>query len=228
MRTKRGSRPPKDISLWLLPHLPPDSQVAVVDATPGDPSFQIDMGTARQRIERLEITGLGRPLPELLEGALRLLKQSEQQRKEIYVFTDLAATAWSTDTPDRLTRALFAELPGLAVYVIDVGVLAPRDLSLGEVQLSGQVLPRNSPLHVVSELDSLRMDGDAVVEMYLADNEGQLQKRGDQNVNYTPGSAQTLDFSASGLGRRHAPGLRAASSARTACRSTTSGTLPSR
>ena len=74
-----------------------------------------------------------------------LLKQAELQRKEIYVFTDLAQAAWATDVPDRYARQ-FAEIPGLAVYVIDVGVLEPRDLSLGEIQLSGQVLPRNAPL----------------------------------------------------------------------------------
>ncbi|HVU89858.1 MAG TPA: BatA domain-containing protein [Pirellulales bacterium] len=188
----------EETALWLLPRLPADSQVAVVDASPGEPTFQIDMSTARQRIARMETTGLGRPLPELVESAVALLKKSELQRKEIYVFTDLAATAWSTDTPDRLTRTL-AELPGLALYVIDVGVLEPRDLFLGELQLSSQVLARNSPLHVVSELDSLNMSGDAVVEMYLADNEGQMQKRGEQNVNYTPGSTQALDFAAPGL-----------------------------
>jgi hypothetical protein len=188
----------QDISLWLLPHLPADSQVAVVDATPGDPVFQIDMGTARQRIERLETVGLGRPIPDLLEGSLRLLRQSELERKEIYVFTDLTEGAWSTDVPDRYAR-LFAEMPGIAVYVIDVGVLEPRDLSLGEVQLSGQVLARNSPLHVVSELDSLGLEGDGVVEMYLSDNEGQMQKRSEQLLSYSPGSAKTLDFTVGGL-----------------------------
>jgi hypothetical protein len=188
----------QEISEWLLPRLPSDSQVAIVDATPGEPTFQIDMSTARQRIGRMETTGLGRTLPELIEGAVALLKKSELERKEIYVFTDLAATAWNTDTPDRMTRALL-ELPGLAVYVIDVGVLDPRDLSLGELQLSSQVLARNSPLHVVGELDSLGMTGDAVVEMYLADNDGQMQKRSEQTVNYVPGGAQTLDFSAAGL-----------------------------
>ena len=188
----------RDISLWLLPHLPADSQVAVVDAGPGEPSFQIDMGTAKQRIERLETLGLGRTLPELLEGALRLLKESQQQRKEIYLFTDMASAAWATDTPERVAR-MFEEVPGLAVYVIDVGVLEPRDLSLGEIQLSGQVLARNSALHVVTELDSLRIDGESVVEMYLSDDDGQMQKRSEQTVPITAGGAKTLDFSASGL-----------------------------
>jgi hypothetical protein len=188
----------QEMSLWLLPHLPAESQVAVVDASPGDPSFQIDTGTARQRIERLECTGLGRPLPELLEGALRLLKQSEQQRKEIYVFSDLASAAWATDVPDHFAR-LFAEVPGLAVYVIDVGVLEPRDLSLAEIQLSGQVLARHAPLHVVSELESLGMNGEATVEMYVSDDAGQMQKRSEQSITYTAGSSNTLDFSVSGL-----------------------------
>jgi len=188
----------KEISLDLLPHLPADSQIAIVDATPGEPTFQVDVSTARQRIDRLETVGLGRPLPELIEDAVTLLKKSAQQRKEIYVFTDLSATAWNSGTPERMARVL-AELPGLAVYVIDVGVLEPRDLSLAELQLSAQALARNSPLHVTTELDSLGMAGDAVVEMYLSDNSGQMQKRSEQTVSYAAGSANTLDFAVSGL-----------------------------
>ncbi len=188
----------KDIAAWLLPHLPAESQVAVVDAGPGEPSFQIDTGTAKQRIEHLETTGLGRPLPELLESSLRLLKESQNERKEIYVFTDLATAAWATDTPERIERA-FEEVPGLAVYLIDVGVLDPRDLSLGELQLSGQVLARNSPLHVVTELDSLGIEGERTIELYLSDADGAMQKRSEQMLTAAPGRAKSVDFSLAGL-----------------------------
>ena len=75
----------EETALWLLPRLPADSQVAVVDASPGEPTFQIDMSTARQRIGRMETTGPGRPMSELIESAVALLKKSELERKEIYV-----------------------------------------------------------------------------------------------------------------------------------------------
>ncbi|MBI2826280.1 MAG: BatA domain-containing protein [Planctomycetia bacterium] len=188
----------QDIALWLLPQLPPESQVAVVDATPGDASFQIDLGTARQRIERLATVGLGRPLPELFEGAIRLLKDSQQKRKEVFLFTDLTDRAWPSTASDRLQR-LLAEVPGVAVYVIDVGVLEPRNLSLAEIQLSGQVLARNSPLRVATELVSLRMEEQRTVELYLSDSQGQMQKRSEESVAVTAGGSKAIDFPVAGL-----------------------------
>ncbi len=188
----------QEIASTLLPQLPGESQVAIVDASRGEPSFQIDIGTARQRMEKLETDGLGRPLPELLDAALRLLKQSELERKEMYIFTDLTQPAWAVESTEPIHK-LLNEVSGVAVYVIDVGVVDPRDLSLGEVQLSGQVLARNSPLRIATDLSSLRMDAQRQVELYLSDSQGQMQKKNEQAVQIAAGESKSVDFPLGGL-----------------------------
>jgi len=183
----------QDISRWLLPRLPAESSIAVIDANPGDPVFQIDQSTALQRIDRLDTSGAGRPIVELLEGALRLLKESTLVRKEVYIFTDLSQPAWQVDSPDRLQKQL-AELKGIGVYVIDVGVTDPKNLSLDELQLSGQMLARNSPLRVATALNSEGMAGKFLVELSLIDAAGQPEKRGEETVEIAPGESKSIDF----------------------------------
>jgi len=181
------------ISRWLLPRLPAESKLAVIDGSPGEPTFQIDQSTALQRIDRLDTAGPGRPIVELLEGALRLLKEDPLPRKEIYIFTDLSQPAWQIDSPDRLQQQL-AELQGVGLYVIDVGVTDPRNLSLDELQFSGQVLARNSPLRVATALASQGIQGQHLVELYLSDANGQMEKRGEETVVIAPGESKTIDL----------------------------------
>ena len=44
----------KETAQWLLPQLPPESDVAVVDSRSASAAFAVDLGAARQRIDRLE------------------------------------------------------------------------------------------------------------------------------------------------------------------------------
>src|SRR4051794_12467438 len=50
----------KDTALWLLPQLPAESDVAVVDTGPVAAAFSIDRPTAHKKIERLKPTAVGR------------------------------------------------------------------------------------------------------------------------------------------------------------------------
>jgi len=144
----------QDTCLWLLPQLPPESQVAVIDSAPAEPAFQVDLVAARQRVGRLEAEGAGRPLIDSLLSAAELLKDAPQERKEIYVFTDLTQAAWKTQSAATLQQRIKA-LGQVGVYLIDVGVERPQNFTLGELRLSGQLLARNSPLRVQSDLSAV-------------------------------------------------------------------------
>ena len=75
---------------WLLPQLPPESDVAVVDSRSGTAAFAVDVGAARQRIERLDARAMTQPLAAAVTAGLELAHESDKPRKEVYVFTDLA------------------------------------------------------------------------------------------------------------------------------------------
>ncbi len=175
----------QDTCLWLLPQLPPESQVAVIDSAVAAPAFQVDLVAARQRVERLESEGVGRPLVDSLLSAAELLKDAPQERKEIYVFTDLSQAAWKTQSAARLQERIRA-LGHVGVYLIDVGVKDPRNFTLGEIQLSGQVLARNSPLRVQSDLSVVGTGGERVVELYLLDPQGHPQSAARRRSRWKP------------------------------------------
>ncbi|MEX0977610.1 MAG: BatA domain-containing protein, partial [Pirellulales bacterium] len=111
---------------WLLPQLPADSEVAVVDSRSGTAAFAVDLGAARQRIERLNANMMSQPLSVAVESAVRLVGESSKQRKEVYIFTDLSRAAWSADAM-RAMSALLRQQTGVGVYVIDVGVIDPSN-----------------------------------------------------------------------------------------------------
>jgi len=81
----------RDLGLWLVTQLPERSEIAVLDTRLGSPAaFLPDRGAAKDRIARLESVANSQSLPAALDGAMKLLRQSTQPRKEIYVFTDLS------------------------------------------------------------------------------------------------------------------------------------------
>ena len=182
-----------DLGQWLLGQLPTQSEVAVVDTRLGPAAFQIDRSAAQQRIERLEAVANSQPLTVVLEKALRLLGESELTHKEAYVFTDLARAAWPTDSAAALQDRII-DVPGVAVYLIDVGVSDPTNFALGELQLSGQVLSNRSSLVVDTELFRAGPEGTRAVELYLQDDEGNPQKRSEESYTLASGESRQVDF----------------------------------
>jgi len=182
-----------DLGQWLLGQLPSQSEIAVVDTRLGPAAFQIDQSAARQRIERLEAVANSQALTVVLEKALRLLGESELTHKEAYVFTDLARAAWPTDSAAALQDRII-DVPGVAVYLIDVGVSDPTNYALGELQLSGQVLSNRSSLVVDTELFRAGPEGTRSVELYLQDDEGNPQKRSEESYTLASGESRQVDF----------------------------------
>jgi hypothetical protein len=184
---------------WLLPQLPPESDVAVIDSRTGSAAFSVDVGAALQRIERLDAKLMTQPLAVALESALALVRESEKPRKEIYVFTDLSRAAWSADAMRVVERQL-ADSPDVGIYVIDVGVKEPVNVGLGELRLSGQVLSRNSTLRVECDLSHVGPESERIVELYFADPEKDEPRiRGRASFEFRSGESPRTDFRLRGL-----------------------------
>jgi hypothetical protein len=191
----------QELGLWLLRQLPPESQVAVLDSHPGPAGFQVDMGAARHRIERLETAANARSLTAAVDEAARLLGDSPLPRKEVYVFSDLARAAWPMDSAGQLQQRFAAAEAG--VNVINVGVPAPINFALGELRLSGEVLSNRSPLAIETEISATGAGGKRTVElcMFAANSPGKdtgqakPQERGVQVVELGPGESKPVGFS---------------------------------
>jgi len=190
----------RDTALWLLSELPQDSEIALVkpalsydNEAPLLSGFQPSLGAAKQQIERLEPTPVSQPITALIEDALEQLRTSKRDRKELYIFTDLSTPAWTTQSYDRLHEAL-DKAGGAGIYLIDVGVEDPQNFALGDVQLSSQILSKNSPADVSVDVTRWGTSGKRNLEMYMLDATGREQKQGEQEVDLGPKETKQVTF----------------------------------
>ncbi|MCE5302634.1 MAG: BatA domain-containing protein [Planctomycetaceae bacterium] len=189
----------RQLGLWLLGQLPEQSEVGVLDTRLGSaPAFQADRGAARQRVERLETVGNSQPMPVAIEQAVKLLRQSRWERKELYVFTDLSRGAWPESAAERLHRQL-AAAGDLGLYVIDVGVARPTDCGLGVVRLSGEVLSNAGSLALQSDVSCVGAASTRAVDLYVLDADRKPQKRSQQSCDAAPGELRPVEFRIGGL-----------------------------
>ena len=196
----------EELGLWLLAQFPPESQVAVLTSRPENGAFQVDLGAAKHRIERLETSANVQPeLTPSIEAAVRLLSSSElaqkEMRKEIYIFTDLARVAWPAQSVARLQDRL-GQLSGAGVYVIDVGVAQTTNFALSELRLSAETVSNRSPLRIEAELSSAGVGGKRSVGLFLLEPDPKSPgarkpaSRGQQTIELQPGQAHRFELSA--------------------------------
>ncbi len=184
-------------SHWLLGQLPAESEVAVFESEQPAGDFAVDLGAAEQRIAQLKPAATSTPLSEVVERALPLVRKKEQQRKEIYIFTDLSRSAWPSDVSGRL-KTLLDDASEVALYVIDVGVKEPHDFSLGDVRVSPEVLARNGQVQIESEAVRIGPDDDRGVEIYELDSKGVPRPRGQKTLHWSAGESRAIDFELTG------------------------------
>lgn len=182
----------------LLPQLPRDSELVVLDSTARRSDFDVDAGAARLRVERLNATTNNRPMDEMLDNAVQLVESSDLARKEVFLFTDLAESQWSGEMRNAwASRA--ASFPNIAFHVIDVGVEEPVNFALDDIRLSDQIISRNGTLGIETSIRNVGNGGDRTVKMYLLDEQGRPQLEGETLVKLEPGQSDFIEFRLGGL-----------------------------
>jgi hypothetical protein len=156
----------QELAQWLIRQLPAGSELAVIDSHAGSGAFAADRSAAEKAIERLRTAGTPRPLPESIEAAIQLTKQKSQMRKEVYVLSDTTVGAWKADGSGKL-KGMLAAHPQIVTYIIDVGVEKPRNFSLGELTLSGDVLPTGTELTIDTQVSASGIGGERTVELWV-------------------------------------------------------------
>jgi hypothetical protein len=200
----------QEIAAALMQQLPAASELAVFDSRSASGAFAVDRPAAAKLVERLHIAGTPRPLVEVVQSAANLLKTKQRFRKEIYVLSDLTAAAWKSSSGTDLKK-LLAENPDVLLYIIDVGVSGPRNFALGDLQLSGEVLPAGSDLTINTQVSASGMGGERAVELWveqldptlpiIRDGKPVLPKanlRESRTVKLSPGGSERLEFKLGG------------------------------
>ncbi len=197
----------KAFALQHLESLPARSRIAVGDSGGGASGerglasivFQVDIIGAKSKIQSLALQPVSLPLNDRLRAALTLQEQdqgrtlNEQQSvpqdsrrdrfiREIYLFTDLASTAWRMSGA-ALLKGEIDQRPWVSVYIIDVGEPQPKDLGITDVTLSRQSVSDGETLTVDAALTSVGFEEvEKTVEISLLGRDGKLIKQGQQTV----------------------------------------------
>jgi len=193
--------------------MPRASRVAICD-TAGESQirFSSDLGGAAKRIAGVTIHTINRTIDDRILASIEAQIADHEQTgaaagatpetagkegivREVYVFTDLAASAWGKEASARLLEALDKN-PTINIYVIDVGVLSPTNVAVSELVMSEQTLSAGSHLDLKAVVTAAGGEpGERVVELYLEKEPGKMVKLEQQALKIDPASAATAEFS---------------------------------
>ncbi|MBL8850493.1 MAG: BatA domain-containing protein [Planctomycetaceae bacterium] len=167
--------------------LPDGSKLAVADDASDNPVvFQSTLASALARIDDLELHAATLPLNERVRASLQsqgddrrqLLQeqgetdggaQRDRYVRRVYVFTDMAASAWRGGGSQLLQEQL-DKLENVQMFVIDVGELQPQNVAVSAVSVSRQRIAKGGSLLVGATIESIGLPpGERVVELTLTD-----------------------------------------------------------
>ena len=201
---------------------PPGSKLAVTTTAPDDPPrFAPDLFGAKTRLEQLEVRPVTVPLDGRLSAALDLHDRDRERTaaelglaeenaadadafvRAIYVFTDLARSAWGPGGRLELANKLAAR-ERIQVFLVDVGLESPENLALSLPRPSRQSGPVGGTVTVRATVTRAPAIGpDAAergakpveVELRTAPHGEELTARGRQTVTLPPGGGEEVTFS---------------------------------
>ncbi len=188
----------RELGGWLIGQLPADSQVSVMDSALLLKRFEFSARQAQQRLDRLETVGNPYPMPSMVEQALDLLTQKPEMRKELYILTDRTEQAWTAAAFERV-RGRLQQMGDVGVYVIDVGVDEPRNVAVGDLRLSADVVSRNSPLRLRTEIWREGPADSRAVTLLTRGESGAMEERQTIQVDLPADGAQPVEFDLTGL-----------------------------
>ncbi|MGE3317353.1 MAG: BatA domain-containing protein, partial [Planctomycetaceae bacterium] len=208
----------QEIASEHLEKLPQGSRVAIADTSTANAIlFQGEQGGAQERLSALKTKAVSLKLNDRIRAAIGMQEddfkrtQSSQESvpeelrtdrflREIYLFTDLAATAWRPTDAQELLKKELERLPWLQVYLIDVGVEGPTNVGISAVRLSSQTVSIGGELSVDLGIESVGAPGaEAVVELHVQNDKRNLVKREQRSVKVEGSSQSGMTFTVPGI-----------------------------
>ena len=160
----------KGIAAWLISQLAIESQICVTATDNDTPFFSVDTGAAEKRLSKLDIVYQSETIAETLSRALPLIEKSDLERKEVYIFTDLTKKSWVAEIADSALKRL-VDNDSVSVFVIDVGVKEPSNLSLQPLELSDVTIPPQGEIVITSSIDRIGAQAAPSVTFQILSND---------------------------------------------------------
>ena len=137
----------KETASWLISQFPSESQVCVLAVDRDTPFFSVDTSAADKRLSKIDPTYNAESIPSALARAYKLFDKVKQERREIYIFSDLTSKSWAAGESNVALKQLSKD-ETISMFVIDVGVEQPINTALDQLEIADAVISSNGELNI--------------------------------------------------------------------------------
>lgn len=178
-------------ALEILKKTTEDSEVFVVDSADPVKPVAISPGSARKRIDALTLRAANRPLNAALVQASDAVAASNLARREVYVLTDLASSAWELGSA-RTTEALEKNRKAKKLartYILRLTPKAIQDVAVIAAEPTASIVTEGEPVEIKAVLRNSGPAVERVAEFWLDGSKKdqkvvKLEANGEQEVTF--------------------------------------------
>jgi hypothetical protein len=163
---------------WIIGRLDDQSEIAVLAGNPSD-RLQLGHVAAERNLDQLRIEGATVNLTERIRKAIDLLKNTKLDRREIYVVTDLSASAWQQTETD--LKALLADGEPILLQIVNVGTQKVSNLGIDQVQINQDVVQSGGTIQIEASINAAKDTApqQVILELLAEKNEPGLPRIAD-------------------------------------------------
>ena len=142
----------KEIATWMVTRVPPTSRLAVMDRSGAPAAFRLIWPAPCPKSISLCAMEVTSPISGKIDAAIRLVRTSDLESRQVLVITDLAQSTWQPGLADPALVALLSEAPRMQLSVFDLGQFNGTNRSLSVPSLADATPPRGSPVALTTTL----------------------------------------------------------------------------
>ena len=142
----------KDAARTLVARLPPTSRVAIIDRSTAPATFSLDIGGAISKIEQLRSREVTSALASRIEAAIRLVRTSDLESRQVLVISDLAKSSWDQSLFDSGLAGIVSEEPSVGITLFDLGEFDGTNRALSLPEFVDRTPPRGTPIALSTTL----------------------------------------------------------------------------
>ncbi len=157
----------KERALEILKKTPSSSAVYVVDSANPILPTMLSPAFAKKQIEGLTIRNVSRPLNVAVGLAYTAIADSDKPRHEVYIFTDLARSAWDLSHPVEGLEKAAKDKIGMKTYVLRLTPKDAHDVAVVEARPTADVVTEGEPVGFRAQLRALGPAVSLVAKLYL-------------------------------------------------------------
>lgn len=140
----------REVAAWVISRVPPASRVAVLDRSSVPAAFSLDVAGAVSKLDAIRPSQVPTAIGSRIDAAVRLLRTSELENRQVLVLTDLAATTWDESARGVDLSASLAASPEVAVTLFDTGPFEGTNRSLSMPRIADATPPQGVATSIVA------------------------------------------------------------------------------